>query len=250
MKLLYLLCACAVAYAQSGVKTPPVGYARASDGTIVRVFGIAGSFVTTPTDQAGAVSAGFSLQLGLLKLTSTVRVLNDAGALLNESDAPDGPALFGFNRRGDAAIAYYSSNRTLSVYSAGAWQSMPFTRTGAQVLAVALIDSGNAQAVVARDQLSLVTLRVSDGAVENETLLGPGSGPALLTGGGVLFGRDDTLVYHDSSGKEQIVPVPAPAAVLSQMGSGWIQAQSGSGGNLALRLGPEVRVYQLPEVSQ
>jgi hypothetical protein len=250
MRFLYLLFACSLAFAESGLETPSVGYARAPDGTIVRVSGIAGAFVTTPTDQAGAVSAGFSGQLGFLKLPSAARVVNAAGALLGESDAPDGSALFGFNPRGDAGIAYYPSTQTLNVYGAGAWQSIPFQMTGARVLAVALKDAEQAQVVVARDQLSLVTLRVSDGAVESETLLGPGSGPALLLSAGVLFSRDDSLIYHDASGTEQAIPVSAAVTDLFQMGPGWVQAQSGSGGDLALRLGREIRVYQLPEVSQ
>lgn len=249
MRFACMLLCCGLLPADNAVEVPAIGYARAADGSIIRVSGIAGAFGATSTDHAGVLAAAFSGQLGVLKLPSSVRMLDASAAVTAEWDAQQGSALFGFNPAGDSVIAYYSATTELNVYAGGGWSTVPLDGTRFNPIAVALKDARHALLLDARERLSLVTLRVSDGAVEDETVVGDGSAPALLAGSGLVFTRGDNLIYRDASGTEQ--PIAAPGiASLTRMGANWIQAQRDSGGNLALRLAPEPRVFVLPEVAQ
>jgi hypothetical protein len=247
-----LLWALSVVVAVGAVDIPSAGYARTADGSVVRVSGVAGAFLTGATDQTESISASFSGRLGVVKLASTVRVLDAGGAVVSESDAPEGAGLFGFNARGDAAIAYYASTQTLAVFRTGEWHPLPVDTLAMTVLAVALQDSETALALVTRDRLSLVTLRISDGAVMDETVLGDGTGPALLLPDrGAIFVRDDALLYHAADGSEQVIQALSGSGVtLSRMDSDWIHARLESGRNLVFRLEQDPRVYELPGVPQ
>ena len=90
----------------------------------------AGAFVTSSTDHAGAISFSFSGRLGILKLASTIRVLDGEGALVSESDAPEGPAMIGFNAHGDSAIVYYPATQSLALFRDGSWQPLPTALAG------------------------------------------------------------------------------------------------------------------------
>jgi hypothetical protein len=233
------------------VESPAIGYARGSDGTILRVAGVSGAFVTTATIQTGAVSAAFSAQLGVLKLASSVRVLDGGGNLIVETDAPPGPALFGFDGTGATAVAWYPSTGALMLYRAGAWSTVPYDTGGVPVLGVAFDEQGRALVVLARYRLTLARIRVSDGATEDETIVGPGSGPVWVSSrGALLFVRDGMVLYRAAERGEQTLDVPADVVEWVPMGGAWVEARTASGRKLALRLAPAVRVWDLPEVSQ
>ncbi len=252
MRTLCLLVAAPLVLAAGAVDSPSSGYARTADGTILRVSGIGGAFITTTTDQTGSIAAAFSERLGLVKLATAIRVLDPAGAVVSESDAPEGDALLGFSKKGDSAIVYYASTQTISIFTSGQWVPVPFDVASTSVLAVAVQDSDTALVLVLRDQLSLVTLRTSDGAVIDENVIGSGIGPALLLPDRrIIFVRDRTLLYRDPAGVEQVLQaLPADVTALSRMDSEWVHARTESGRNLAFRLDSERRLYELPGVPQ
>ena len=251
MKILSLLLLAPLAWCASGVESPPLGFARSGAGGIVRVSGIAGAFIAAPTGQGEVVSAAFNGTRGLVKLATSVRALDAAGELAAEWDAPEGPALFGFDPAGSAAIVWYTSSGTFSVLRAAEWSAVPIDAAslGGDILAVSLADSRRALILVAREHLVLVRVRLSDGATERETMVGDGSGPATLwPGGAVLYRSEGGFVYRDPRGSEQTVELPA--GELTQMGSGWVQVRTAAAGQFAIRIGGVLRVYELPEVSQ
>ena len=230
--------------AAAAVESPSIGYVRAADGSIVRVAGVSGAFVTTAAEQPQAVSAGFSGSLGFIKLDASVRVLNGAGELLGEYDAPAGPALFGFNAKGDAGVAYYPATQTLALFRDGVWTRVPY-EGGA--IAVGLKDADTALIAAPGREPTLLTIRLSDGATQSrDPLSRERSQTVLITADGtLLFARGDALVY-----REQVIAAGARISAISQMGAGWVHIQTDSGRNLALRLDPQPLLYELPEVSQ
>ena len=230
--------------AVAAVEIPSIGYMRAADGSIVRVAGVSGAFVTKLTGQPQAVSASFSGSLGFIKLDTSVRVVNGAGELLGEFDAPGGPALLGFSATGDAGIAYYPVTRTLSLFRDGAWTSVPYEGSA---IAVGLKDSSSALIVAPGRELTLLTIRLSDGAIESrEPLSRDRNVPLFITPDGtLLFTRGEALVY-----REHIIPAGSHITAVSQMGARWVQIQTDSGRNLALLLSGQPQLYELPEVSQ
>jgi hypothetical protein len=241
-----------VAVAAATVDSPSIGYMRTVNGAIVRVSGIAGAFVTAATGDSAAVSYGFSGTLGFVKLDASLKVVKDTGETAGEFEAPAGPALFGFNAKGDSGAAYYPATGTLMLLRDNAWTTVPFQVPSGRLAAIAVKDAGHVMAVVRDHEMRVLTVRVSDGATEDASGLGPGGGPAFVSASGtVLFVRDHKLMYRDPQGCQRILATaPEGAAAMAQMGAGWVQIQTASGRNLAVRLEPEPRVYELPEVSQ
>ncbi len=249
MKLLWLVLTATVAFAASGVSTPSAGSVLTADGLLVRVSGIAGAFVTTPTETSGAVASGFVQQFGFVKMPGSLRVMNAAGELVSEVDAPPGSAVFGFNVEGDAGVVHYPGEATLNLFTREEWRTVPF-RADREVLALRLDDPEHVSAIVAGDPLSLISIRVSDGAVESEAALDNARGPVVLTASGLLFTNERGLVYRNTAGTDHLVIDSADIAILQHMGPGWVQVRTQAGRNLAVRLGPEIRVYDIPEVPE
>ena len=74
----FLFC---LSIAAAAVESPSIGYVRAADGSIVRVAGVSGAFVTTAAEQPQAVSAGFSGSLGdIIANQATYRLSGVLGA--------------------------------------------------------------------------------------------------------------------------------------------------------------------------
>ncbi len=155
MRILYPFILASLACAAGGIDTPTAGYARGSAGSIIRVSGVSGAFITAVTDQSGVRSAAFSDRLGLVKTDSTVRVLDMAGNVVNESDAPEGDALFGFDPAGGMAVAWYASAQTFMVYRDGRWSQAQLDASLGTVLAVAAKDRDTALAIFQGDCLSI-----------------------------------------------------------------------------------------------
>ncbi len=252
MKIAVLLFGACFLLAGGAVDAPSAGYSRAADGTIVRVSGIAGAFVTSATDQAGSVAASFSGRLGAIKLPSSVRIVDSEGAIVRESNAPEGTALFGFNPQGDSVIACYAGDSSLAIFSSGEWSRLPFDAPSGSVMAVALQDSETALVLVQRDEISLVAVRISDGATVSETVLGSGKGPALLMPDRTaVFLRGDSLLLIDSNGTEHLVQAESGGVLtLSRMDAEWVHARTDSGRSLAFRLNSRNQIYELPEAPQ
>ncbi len=241
----------AASWCAAGVQSPPLGFTRTPGGTVVRVSGIAGAFVATPVEQSEVVSAGFSGTMGLLKLATTVRALDAAGEVAGKWDAPEGPALFGFDPSGGAALVWYGSTRVFSVLRGSEWAATPIDAgsLGGEVLGVALQDSRRALILVGREQLTLVRVRLSDGATERETVIGEGSGPAIVwPSGAVLFRAGEGFAYRSPDGTQQNLELPD--GELTQMSAGWVQLRTEAGGQFAIRVGTDARIFELPEVSQ
>jgi hypothetical protein len=244
MKLMLWILAGSVALAASGLEAPAIGYGRADDGRIVRISGISGALIVDAAGEDRAVSVAFSGGLLFEKLESSIRVDGQ------QWDAPQGNALFGFSADGSSGVVFYPSSRELKVRGHGQWQHVPFD-VGAEVLAVSLAGPASVRVLVARDQLELIQVRLWDGAIEDSAAIGHGTGPALLmANGGILYTRDGKTLYRRHAGVEHELDLPAPVTALSFAGRGWIQAGTESGRCYLIRLEPDVRVSELPEVAQ
>jgi hypothetical protein len=246
MRLLGCFLLASSLWAADGISTPSIGYALDPAGTLERVSGISGAFRNTLTDRTGVRGAAFSARLGVLKLEDSVVLVDVAGNTTAESPATSGAALFGFDAAGTSVAAWYPDARTLSVYRNEAWTVVPYDPGGATVLAVAL-DSESAVAAIRRDGLSVVRIRISDGATEEDTPIGESKGPALLTPGGssLVFQRGDVMVVR-SSGGEATRPLSDPIAGLVAMSDTWIQVRTEAGASLALRLSATPTLWRLP----
>lgn len=245
-----LLFTTALVAAAGGIDAPRIGYARSADGSVLQVSGVSGAFITTPTGLTDVVAAAFSGSLGLLKTNETTRVIDRTGAILSEIEAPSGPAMFGFDPTGRVGAAWYPSTGALAIYRDGEWSPAPFDPGASGVLAITLKDKDRAMVVLQSDSLSLVRIRLSDGAVEDVTALGASTGPVLaLSDGSLIFQRDGAAILRDVQGVEQTLDLPAGVVELTPMGGAWVQARTDSGATLTVRLGSQPRVYILPAPS-
>jgi hypothetical protein len=253
MRIQLLLAASSLAFAGSRFESPSLGYVRTGAGLVTRLSGVAAAMIPEATGESEAETVAFSGKLLVEKLRSSVRVLDESGALVSVAEAPEGWAVIGFDESGASAALWLAQSSELRVFRSGAWAIVPFEagRTAGSVMAVRVEESGSVTLLVSRGGIWLLTVRTSDGAIESESPAGAAAGPALFVrGGGLLFQRDDLLVHRTPAGDEQTIDLPEPAASLNRMGLDWIQAGTTNGKNYAVRLRGTPRVYEIPEVER
>lgn len=245
MRTYCLFATIAFTAAAGGIDTPAIGFARAADGSIQRVAGVSGTFISASTNHAG-IAAAFSDHLGVVKTCTSILLLNADGSTAAESEAPEGGAVLGFDPAGRSAIAWYPSARWMAIYRDGQWNRVPFDPAGA-VLAVAIKDNDRVLAVIRGDQLSVVRMRLVDGAIEDVTFLGSSPGPVqLFPDGSLLYPKEGGFLYRAADGIERTLDIPAGVVEFMPMSATWLQARTETGRNLAIRLLPEPRIFELP----
>ena len=246
-----------VAWAQTALAPPEVGFMRDSSDSLRPVHGIAGNFLLGDPVAAGVVSAGYSGSFGLIKSGPAVMVMDRTGSIIASSEAPDGPAQFAFSRTGEPAWAYLSTGGTLLAWDAGAFAPVPFDAValGGPVIAIAAADSEHAALIVQRDDgLWDVRVQRATGEIDRQSAIGGVTAPVLmLASGDLVYAETDGLVVRKPDASERHIAAALPASfAFQQMGDEWIQVRDLTGdAQLAIRITENrEQVYQLPEVSQ
>ena len=250
--------AAGMAWAQTSLTSPQVGFMRDATDSLRPVYGIAGNFLLGDAVAIGVISAAYSGSFGWVKTSSTVAVIDRTGSILASTAAPDGPALFAFTRAGEPALAYLVASDTMLAWNAGAITAVPVDATvlGANaVLSIAAPDSDHAAMIIQRDDgLWDVRVQLAAGEVDARTaLLGIAAPVLMLSSGEVVYSDSDGIVLRKTDGSERHIRAQLPANfAFQQMGEGWIQLQElEAGRQFAIRIAQNrEQSYQLPEVDQ
>jgi hypothetical protein len=222
------------------------------------VYGIAGNFLVGDPVAIGVTSAAHSGSYGWVKTSSTVAVIDKAGAIVATSTVADGPALFAFTRTGEPALAYLAPSNQLLTWKAGAFTAVPFDATtlGANVvLSIAAPDSDHAAVIVQRDDgVWDVRVQLATGEIDAQTaLLGVAAPVLMFESGDLVYTDANGIALRKPDGSERHISVRLPASfAFQQMGEGWLQVQDLAGGQqFAIRIAQNrEQAYRLPEVDQ
>ena len=250
--------AAGMAWAQTLLTPPQVGFIRDAVGSLRPVSGIAGNFLLGDPVATGVISAAYSGSSGWMKTNSTVAVIDKTGSTVANADAPDDPALFAFARTSEPALAYLAASDTMLAWNAGAITAVPVhaTALGANaVLAIAAPDSDHAAMIVQRDDgLWDVRLQVATGQIDAQTaLLGVAAPVSMLSTGELVYPGANGIVLRQTDGTERHISAQLPASfAFQQMGDGWMQLPDLAGSRqFAIRVAQNhEQSYQLPEVDQ
>lgn len=229
------------------VAEPRIGFARASDGSVIDIRGVSGSFVVNRVD-ARVNAAAWSGQLEVSVTDGLLTIFNARGERLsgleNGSDA-----LIGFSADGESVAVFRPAANDISVWRAGSWTTTPLT--GA-IESIAIESSTSVIAAMARDSgVAIARIRVRDGAIEDEWALDSGAGAVLvLPRGRIIFADGQGLSIRNRDGGRRHVDLGGTTARLATLGDGWIQAVTTDGQSFAVRLGDSPTVFAIPEPEQ
>jgi len=250
--------AAGVAWAQTSLTPPQVGFMRDATDSLRPVYGIASNFLLGDAVAIGVISAAHSGSSGWFKTSSTVAVIDRTGSIVASTEAPGGAALFAFARAGEPALAYLAASGTMLAWNAGAFTAVPFNATalGANaVLSIAAPDSDHAAMIVQRD-LGLwdVRIQLATGEIDAQTAIAGAAAPVLmLSSGDLVYSDTNGIVLRKIDGSERHISAQLPVSfAFLQMGEAWIQLQDLAGGRqFAIRIAQNrEQSYQLPEVDQ
>jgi len=162
--------------------------------------------------------------------------------------------MFAFASNGSPALAYAAGS--LFRWSGGAFQQLSFDPASlpGSVESISAPDPAHAGLIVQNDQ-GLWDLRVdlASGSVDQQSMLGNVTGPALRLASGEIVASDAAgIAILHADGSEVHLAAQLPAGfTLSQMGDGWVQLEDlGSPAQFAIRVsaGREA-IFALPGVN-
>jgi hypothetical protein len=229
------------------VAEPRIGFARLTDGTIIDIRGVSGSFVVDRTSLR-ADAAAWSGRLEVSLTDAVLTISNAAGETLGNLDNSAG-AVFGFSADGESVAVFRPGATDLSVWRAGSWTTTPVR--GA-IQSVAVENNRSVIAAIMRDSGTVIArIRLRDGAIEDEAALDSGSSPILvLPGARVIFAEGEGLSIRKRDGSCTHVDISGKTARLAALGDGWVHIVTADGENFALRLGDSPTVSAIPEPQQ
>lgn len=243
-----LMMAAAWGAAQSRLEAPWLGLLDDSAGALRPLYGVAGNFVPGEALVQGAISVACTERWALVKLERQVILMEAGGSVRARWEAPPGEALFAFTAEGDPALVYFSQTGELN--GIGPEAPAPLALKDPPV-AVGSLDQERAVLIVRREQgLMWQTLRLASGQVEQESLLAPEGGPAVLLPGPLVVYAQGAELRVQAGGGERRLRLPWPAERLRQLSDRWVEiVPSGAAGRMALRVDEEsLTLYRLPEV--
>ena len=166
--------------------TPVAGVVLNGNGRLLSVAGVLGTLLPgVPFRSYGRVlSATFGGNGGAINTESQLIVLDAANEVLSQTDAPAGPALFGFGVDGAVEWVYFAG--TSQIQSLTGQQSFSTGALGDEILALGATDP-NGLGVLARtgSQLWAETVALGSGEILAQTPL-DGSAPGAFFEGGWL----------------------------------------------------------------
>lgn len=246
------ICLLLAATGRAQISAPEAGCVVDREGALRPLYGMAGIFVPGEAVTPGVISAACSDRLALVKTEYELELRDAQLHLIARWPAPGGPARFAFPTTGMGALVYYPQTGDL-VRINGNRPPRPLAfALPDEVLAIASPDSTHVMAVVSGGGIRLVRVSLSNGAIDQETEIAGGSGPAWLH-------RDGTLVYGDGAEVVMVRPggsprrwtLPAPASAICQVDEhlAGIVLDKGAPAVLTLEEGRE-RLLRLPEAAR
>ncbi len=239
-----------VGLGQDRIGRPLLGWMR-DRAQLRAVYGVAGNFLAAPAIADGVLAAGFSGSAGAIKTDSAVILLDAMGQASRQLPAPPGPALFAFDRAGQAAWCYFPETKQLQRLTRATSSAVDLGGLDGVVLALGASIDGLAQLLVARDAALWKVAVAAEGQVVSEEILPglPATGPVIVPAADTVVVADgDALIIRRDTSGDQRVTLPALATDLELLGDGWIRVGQPDGpAPLALRLvesGPSL--YRLP----
>ena len=252
-KLTVFLFIALCAFAAEGPQPPLIGIARGTTGSIARVLGLPGALTVEPVpDLAGVDAVAFGGRLFIVKRGNMLQVVDATGVVTSETEAPTGAALLaGFSADGNELAVFDGARSVVRTFIAGSWNDIPYNGP-ANVLAISITAPGELTvAAASEDETKLLTIRRSDGGIRNEAKVGPGAASAaLFPSGDLLLIRSYRVAHRTPSGEERELESPADAVNLTPLGPSWATAETATGTRYAIRIKPNLRIMELPEVEQ
>ncbi|MBI4877973.1 MAG: hypothetical protein HY822_25365, partial [Acidobacteria bacterium] len=169
------------------------------------------------------------------------------GAALARFPAPDGGALFAFDREGEPAAVCFPSAGRLLLWKDGRFEDAVWKPPGG-VLALAATGPGALSFLVLREA-SVWRVDVSPAGEVSLPLPGVGPPALLRPDGTVVWGAGNTLFFRGSEGGVRQTGLPEAIHDLNQLTGDWIRARLADR-QVAVRFPVGApQVFELPEVS-
>jgi len=220
--LLILVCAMEV-WAQPGIARPLLGIVRDSRGAVRPVYGVPGNFVVGASLWDGAQSAAFSGYSGMIKSASELVIVDRRGQKVRSWPAPDGPALFGFDNTGAAALVYFPGPRILWRVGGDSPETIDTTRVDGDVLSLSAGGHHHIRIAVRRDgALHLLRLSASGDGLSDEVVCDDALAAGFADSEVLAVATRDGLLTRAADGSESLVPLEQPATSIDRMGEGWL----------------------------
>jgi hypothetical protein len=217
----------------------------------MRVYGVSGSLTVERADDLGAATSALSTdKLLLVQRSGSIELYDRGFSCCNVSFSSGGsPLLAGFSSDGSQAIIRDATRSVLHHYANQQLSEIPFPYPG-EIIALAVTSPNQFSAVVtSKGAVTILTLRLPDGALQNEAKLSAGvSAAVLFPSGSALLLRDSRVIHRTASGEEQQIELSADITALTWLGPNWAQANTSTGAEFAIRIEPKLRVLELPEV--
>lgn len=235
--------------AAAQIAAPRIGMATDGAGRLRPIAGVAGNAIPGAPVLTGVISAAASDIAALGKTSSEIVAIE--GAKTIRTPAPDGPALFAFAADGSPQWAWLCPRRELLKWTSSGFSTLALETAAieGEVVAIGAADSTHLRLAVSRNnQLEILRVGLSDGAIAGVTSLPPGArAPLLPSDGSVLYAVPDALVLRDAGGHERRIPFGRTVSAMTGMSSRWVLVLTTDGRHFAVRAGDGF-VFQLPEV--
>jgi hypothetical protein len=251
-KLIVAVCLMSpIAWTQSAIAPPQLGFVEDGAHTLRPAFGVAGNFILGPAVAKNILSKAFSGALGLLKTDSSLAAFDSQGKLLASVDAAPGPAFFAFSSAGAMALAYIASSNALIEWSGSSFVPIPL-HISDTVVSIAFPAPSTASLLIQRGETvwRLNFPLGTSGASSQNALIGLHPPVLALPSGDVVYRDTGGIVIRKTDATEVHVAASLPASFsLQQMNLDWVQLSDlNSSRRFAIRAtaGREA-FYQLPE---
>ena len=244
-----------LAFAQSGLTPPRIGWLLDSSHRPRSVEGVAGNFWLGSSIENEAVSLGSSGIATFLKTAPEVIVLNAQGRAASRFPAPAGLAQFAFTASGSPALVWFSQTRELAYFEGSQLRRVPVNPSalGGDVIALAELSTTRATLLIERERaISRVSIDLRTGFVRFETGLPGLHAPAYLAPDGTILASDrDGLVVRHPNDADIHLAFPVKPTAFTSLGHSLVLAQGAQSAHYAIRIAPSrEQVFQLPEARQ
>ena len=245
---------CAVGQSKFGA--PLMGVVRDGQKQIRLVDGVAGNFVLRGAIGGQALDWAFAGR-GLVKTDRELLVVGPTGAVIRRRGAPSGDAVL------SPEAAFFPATGALWQIGAEkdrATQVAPEVVAGT-VMALGPLDAGSVRLAVCRgDQLWLLVVDVTTGAIRHELAVGGAIGDAacrparaaslVVMTDRLLLATAQELLVQTTAGSERRIPIsgnPAARPEIHRTGEQWVEVESaGSMALMVLLTAESEKLYRLP----
>ena len=266
--LLSMLCA-VYSPAESNFNAPLVAVARDEVRQLRLVYGVTGNFILRGTIATNVSSWAFSGTGGLVQTQSALLVVNMYGGIARSIESQEGAMVLAPGTASLPALSFSPADSQLRQMRAQMDEQTdekvaldPDALAG-NVVALRAVSRSRAELAVCRNgDLWRLTVKLSSGSVEHESMAGGTAGKAacgsanaaavLLMGGRIIVARSGGLIIQDADGMSRTIDLaragPSQSTFqIRQAGDGWIALDSEKSPPTLVRLtGTGEGIYRLP----